>query len=96
MAQIRQIQMGNLATDLAALPTWAVTLGGYAGSWAGGAGVGYVVARSAKGAATGGLTTSGIWAVVSGTKDYQLNHPAVTAGLFGLGFLSLYLAWQRG
>lgn len=95
MAQIRKIQMGALIDAGTAIPTWAYDVGGYAGSWLGGLGVGYVVAKSGKGAITGGLTTSAMWSAATGIRNYETNHPAVTAGLFGISALSLYLAWTR-
>lgn len=86
--------LGALAPS-PAVPAWAWTVGSYAGAWAGGAGVGYVVARSKAGAITGGLATSGIWALAAGIRDAKLVHPGVTAAFLGVGAGSLYLAWKR-
>jgi hypothetical protein len=67
---------------------------GYAGSWLGGAGVGYVVARTGKGAATGGLAASGFWCLVEGLYGIRTN-TGISVGLLGVSALSLFLAWRR-
>jgi|WetSurMetagenome_2_1015567.scaffolds.fasta_scaffold540175_1 hypothetical protein len=70
-------------------------LGSYAGSWVGGAAVGYVVAKKGAGAVTGGLTTSGLWAFGEGIRGFRSSSGLVTAAFFGLSGLSLWLAWRR-
>jgi|KBSMisStandDraft_5_1062788.scaffolds.fasta_scaffold4003818_1 hypothetical protein len=69
-------------------------LGAYAGSWVGGGAVGYVVARTGRGAATGGLAASGFWSFAEGVRGLR-SDPLISAGFLGLGAVSLFLAWRR-
>lgn len=69
-------------------------LSAYAGSWLGGGAVGYVVAKTGRGAATGGLAASGIWCFAEGVRGIRSN-TAISAGLLGISALSLFLAWRR-
>lgn len=89
-------QLGHVgAINLADPASVAYDLAAYAGSWLGGSAVGYVVSKRGSGAVTGGLTTSGIWAVANGLGNVRINPPVLTGAYLGFGVLSLVLAWRR-
>jgi len=86
--------LGGIADDVKAVD-WPYVLGSYAGSWAGGAGVGYIVGRKGKDAFTGGVAASGIWGIGEAVSNFKVR-PAWLSGLFlVLGGGSLYFAWAR-
>lgn len=81
---------------LAVSPTeWTYLLGSYAGSWGGGAGVGYIASRTPRGALRGGLAASGLWGVGEALYRARERKWWLTGMFVLLGAGSLAAAWKR-
>jgi hypothetical protein len=86
---------GALGAVSEAPVNWAYLLGSYAGAWAGGAAVGYLVGRDTKAALTGGMAASGIWGVGDTLAYARARPPLLTALFAAAGAGSLAIAWYR-
>lgn len=96
--------LGRVRTLGAAMPPsklppppvdWTYAIGAYAGAWAGGAGVGYVVGRSKGSALVGGLAAGGIWGIGEAITNARARNWGVTVTAITVAAASLYFAWQR-
>jgi len=95
----RRAALGQAEESAAAVvvsPTeWTYLLGSYAGSWGGGAGVGYIASRTPRGALRGGLAASGLWGVGEALYRAREREWWLTGMFVLLGAGSLAAAWKR-
>lgn len=73
---------------------WGYLGGALAGSWLAGGLLGYLIARDARGAVTGGFATSGVWELAEAFRSRE--QPWLAGALALSGATSLYMAYRRG
>lgn len=82
-------------TEVTAPIPVAYLFGSVVGAYAVGAGVGYIASNKTRGAVTGGIASSGVWAGATAINEFRVGQPILGSVLATLAAGALWFAWQR-